>query len=366
MKHEINENFKIRYKDTKGKEGLYIDDIFVTGFKTIDQCKNEKLNIYAYIDTTEPGELNVKVGWAKNGVYNRYQHQDRNLPWQRVIGLWHVDSETVADYYVHSVLQEKSKIYKKDKYYHWNEEAANREDGKGSTELYLIESIEGIHKLLKDIDNCTGSKNVLKTNKLYKDIQNLVKEIKKDDELNNILYLCTRWGKTNTILELSKLHNMVDDVRITIMGAYVGTVRHSYQHSCNTTTNYNNILFIDPDKYDTEKELYDTMVAHLTADQKNHIMFYVALTGDERTFNRRISVLEHFENVKKQLIIEEADYGSHCENQLKKIHKIWEMGISYNYITTGTGWDKVKKISDELLNVKLYKREYLKDVLGSK
>ena len=45
MKHEINENFKIRYKDTKGKEGLYIDDIFVTGFKTIDQCKNEKLNI---------------------------------------------------------------------------------------------------------------------------------------------------------------------------------------------------------------------------------------------------------------------------------------------------------------------------------
>ena len=116
----------------------------------------------------------------------------------------------------------------------------------------------------------------------------------------------------------------------------------------------------------SEKELYDTMVAHLTANQENHIMFYVALTGDEKTFNRRISVLEHFENVKKQLIIEEADYGSHCENQLKKIRKLWKMNVSYNYITTGTGWDKVKKISDELGNVKLYKREYLKDVLGSK
>lgn len=360
--HEITENSNIKIK----KDGLYINGTLEFEFKSIQDCKNSYYNIYAYVDNSDTEELNIKVGWAKNGVYNRYQHQDSKNPYERVIGLWHVDSDTVADSFVHDYLQNNSKIYKKDKYYHWNEFAANREDGKGSTELYVVESIEGIKKLLEDVTKCTKSENVLKTRKLYKDIRDLIIEIKKMDERNNILYLCTRWGKTNTILELSKLHNMVDDVRITMMGAYVGTVRHSYKQNCSTTENYKNILFIDPDDYDTEKELYDTMVAHLTADPKNHIMFYVALTGDEGTFNRRITVLEHFENVKKQLIIEEADYGSHCENQLKKIRKLWKMNVSYNYITTGTGWDKVKKISDELDNVKLYKREYLKDVLGSK
>ena len=121
--------------------------------------------------------------------------------------MWHVDSDTVADSFVHDYLQNKSKIYKKDKNYHWNEFAANREDGKGSTELYVVESIEGIKKLLKDISDCTKSENKLKVRKLYKDIRDLIIEIKDMDERNNILYLCTRWGKTNTILELSKLHN---------------------------------------------------------------------------------------------------------------------------------------------------------------
>jgi hypothetical protein len=70
--------------------------------------------------------------------------------------------------------------------------------------------------------------------------------------------------------------------------------------------------------------------------------------------------------IEKELVIEEADFGSHCDLQLNKIKKMEEMNISYNYITTGTGWDKVKKISDLFDNVKLYKREYLKDVLGAK
>ena len=361
--HEITEKSNIKFN----KNGLYIDDEFIIGFKPFEQCNDSKLNIYAYVDYSSTNELDIKVGWAKNGVYKRYPSQDKCPPWQRVIGLWHVDSETVADFFIHKILQEKSKIYVKDKFYHWDEEAANRAEGKDSTELYVAESIEGIHKLLDDISECTDFKNVRSTKKLYKDIRDLIIEIKEMDERNNILYLCTRWGKTNTILELAKMHNMVDNVRITLMCAYVGTVKNSYQYNCITTTNYENILFIDPDKFDTEEELYKTMVAHLTADPKNHIMFYIALTGDEMSvFKRRTSVLEHFEKVKKQLVIEEADYGSHCENQLKKIRKLWKMNVSYNYITTGTGWDKVKKISDELGNVKLYKREYLKDVLGSK
>ena len=107
------------------------------------------------------------------------------------------------------------------------------------------------------------------------------------------------------------------------------------------------------------------------ADPKNHVMFYVALTGDMTAFNRRITILKDLYFVEKELVIEEADFGSHCDLQLNKIKKMEEMNISYNYITTGTGWGKVKKISDLISgenneNVALFKREYLKDVLGAK
>ena len=368
--HLINSNSKINTNNNK----LTIDNIFVTDFKSINDCKNSYYNIYAYLDETSrssTGELNVKVGWAKNGVMARYNHQDANLPYQRVIGLWHVDSIAVADSFVHDKLKTKSKIYTKMNLYHWNENAANRVFGKGSTELYVVESIEGIKTLLDDISTATNTKNVLKERKVYKDIRDLVVEIKEMDERNNILYLCTRWGKTNTILELAKLHNDVDNVRITIMAAYVGTVRNSYKQNCATLKNYSNILFVDPDDYDTEEELYNVIKDHLMADPKNHVMFYVALTGNMTAFNRRISILKDLYFVEKELVIEEADFGSHCDLQLNKIKKMEEMNISYNYITTGTGWNKVKKISDLISgenneNVALFKREYLKDVLGAK
>lgn len=363
--HLINSNSKI---DTKNKK-LTIDNIFVVDFKSINDCKNGYYNIYAYLDESSrssTGELNVKVGWSKNGVMARYNHQDANLPYQRVIGLWHVDSITVADSFVHYKLKTQSKIYSKMNLYHWNENVAKRDFGKGSTELYVVESIQGILALLDDISKATNTKNVLKTRKLYKDIRDLVVDIKKMDERNNILYLCTRWGKTNTILELAKLHNDVDNVRITIMAAYVGTVRNSYKQNCATLKNYANILFVDPDDYDNEEELFIVIKNHLMADPKNHVMFYIALTGDMKAFNRRVSVLKDLDFIEKELVIEEADFGSHCDLQLNKIKKMEEMNISYNYITTGTGWDKVKKISDLFDNVKLYKREYLKDVLGAK
>ena len=352
------------------KDCLYIDGKFIIGFESIENCKKHSLNIYAYVDlsdwNTENHELNIKVGWAKNGIYNRYHNQDASHPWERVIGLWHVDSDKVADTFIHKSLQDNSKYYKKDKLYHWNENAAKREeeDIKGSTELYVIDSIEGIKQLKDDITECTKSEVELEEVKLYKDIRDLVVEIKEMNARNNILYLCTRWGKTNTILELAKLHNDVDNVRITIMAAYVGTVRNSYKHKCATLKNYANILFVDPDDYDNEEELFIVIKNHLMADPKNHVMFYVALTGNINAFKRRVSVLNDLDFIKKELVIEEADFGSHCENQLNKITKMEEMNIYYNYITTGTGWNKVKKISDTFGDVKLFKREYLKDVLG--
>ncbi len=366
MTNLITETTKILTK----KDGLYIDGKFIVGFESIENCKKHSLNIYAYVDlsdwNTENHELNIKVGWAKNGIYNRYHNQDASHPWERVIGLWHVDSDQVADTFIHKSLQVNSKNYKKDKLYHWNENAAKREeeDIKGSMELYVIDSIEGIKQLMDDITECTKSEVELEEVPLYKDIRDLVVEIKEMDARNNILYLCTRWGKTNTILELAKLHNDVDNVRITIMAAYVGTVRNSYKQNCATLKNYANILFVDPDDYDNKEELFIVIKNHLMADPKNHVMFYVALTGNNAAFKRRISVLNDLDFIKKELVIEEADFGSHCENQLNKISKTEEMNISYNYITTGTGWDKVKKISDIFDDVKLYKREYLKDVLG--
>ena len=96
--HEITENSNIKIK----KNGLYINGTLEFAFKSITDCKNSYYNIYAYVDNSDTEELNIKVGWAKNGVYNRYQHQDSKNPYERVIGLWHVDSDTVADSFVHA------------------------------------------------------------------------------------------------------------------------------------------------------------------------------------------------------------------------------------------------------------------------
>ena len=75
--------------------------------------------------------------------------------------------------------------------------------------------------------------------------------------------------------------------------------------------------------------------------------------------------------IKKELVIEEADFGAHCENssqdnisQLKKIHSIVnKYNVENIYVTTGTGYEKLLKfVSNE--NYKVFTKDYFVDILG--
>lgn len=190
-----------------------------------------------------------------------------------------------------------------------------------------------------------------------------------------ILDLCARWGKTRTILEIFNRGT----ARICLMCAYVGTVRTSYKNDINDYYDYDNILFVDPDDYrGNEEKLVETILDWLK-DPSHRVFYYVALTGtdsvdldsipsegvdmNESCFERRTNPLKKINTkfYKTIMVLEEADFGSCCEKQIKKLHKLAEkFNCREFYGATGTNADKINRVfhCDHYI-----KRDYILDVL---
>ena len=206
---------------------------------------------------------------------------------------------------------------------------------------------------------------IVKDQPIYEDIKELVidifKNISETNKFWNILDLCTRWGKTRTNLSLCEIFNYQH--RISIMTSYVGTVRNSYKQAIDTIKCYNDYFRF----YDLSSEInIDDVINFLNENENNHIMFYLALTGDtDNTYVNRTKILDdkRLKRYSKLLFVEEADFGAHCEEQIKKIKNLKkEYNIAHTFITTGTGFDKIQKIIDES-DYNIWVKDYLYDIL---
>lgn len=174
-----------------------------------------------------------------------------------------------------------------------------------------------------------GKKKVVN---LYKDQQETIDFCVENLSSGKIVLgdLCTRYGKTHTMLSL--LNSEKNKNRVMTIDAYVGTVNASYADTINSCVNYENILFIDPDVYtnneakDVVKIIKDICTEWLEKDPNNKLVYYYAITGDDKKASKDSKIAVR-KKIRKWLIdnydvfdvIEEADFGACCDKQIEKI-----------------------------------------------
>lgn len=314
-------------------------------------------HLYVFADVKDH-TLHLKFGEvSKNTVYGRYKGQTGSTIYERMLCVWKTDKR---DKPIHTELRRKARCGRG--YLQDAPEITN------TIESYCIPTTEDYFKFFDDLNDLIEDKPVSKKHRpLFGSIRELVDEIPEDNN-RCILDLCPRWGKTRTIIELLQKSK---DVRVCILCSYVGTVKTSYQEEVSQELDYSNIKFFDPDDYrEDELTFHKRISSWLKKDPNNKIIYYIALTGAETIepdgfcFNRRKAPLEKFKKVPSMMVLEEADFGSCCDKQIKKMHSLMKtMKCNSFYGATGTNAIKINKVFD---CSSYYKKDYLLDVLPNR
>lgn len=356
------------------------------GFKSREFLKKEvlmnpTLTLYVYAEITNQGKwndgLHLKFGKCPtNGVLARYNSTGDTQTF-RMIAVWASDKGDEAG---HDFLKFKSKYGRG---YIWDGE--KDESPLHTDESYFIPNVEAFNRFFEDLESYIKVKPIIKNPapKLWPEIKKVVNEVlslkrpicMKREMKSVILDLCARWGKTRTILEIFSRGT----ARICLMCAYVGTVRTSYISDIEGYSDYENIKFFDPDDYrGRETQLIETILDWLK-DPSHKVFYYVALTGtdsidldsipsegvdmNESCFERRANPLKRIPTkfYRTIMVLEEADFGSCCEKQIKKLHKLAkDTHCREFYGATGTNADKINRVFTYDYYIK---RDYILDVL---
>lgn len=317
-------------------------------------------HLYVFAEVLEDHSLHLKFGEAFNStVYDRYKGHTGSTKYERMLCVWKTNKH---DKPIHTELRRKARCGRG---YLWDDKETIN-----SIESYCIPTIEDYYKFFDDLNGLIEDKPVSKKHRpLFGSIRDLTNDISSNQNANRcILDLCPRWGKTRTVIELLQKSK---DVRICILCSYVGTVKTSYREEVSQELDYSNIKFFDPDDYRGDKiSLHKEMSYWLKKDSNNKIIYYIALTGAETIdpngfcFNRRKAPLEKFKKFSSMMVLEEADFGSCCDKQIKKLHSLMKsMKCKSFYGATGTNAVKINKIFD---CSSYYKKDYLLDVLPNR
>ena len=325
-------------------------ELFGHKIQTVSEEKLEVNGIYMYAMTKVDGTACVKIGEAmrqtiRERLYNQ-QHVDNIL--KNVIAIWPLEKGLPLgqDKKVHSELQ----LYKGTCF-----KPLQKGIDSGTDEAYEVYSSDGLNKIISLCDGVYGP-HIKDIKIIYEDIRHLVSEIV-DRGKSFVLDLCPRYGKTNTVLLLTKRLNKT----FNIMLSYVGTVNESYRKTIEENAydeDFSKIQYVDLDKDDASDKVEYALENGL------QVFAYLQCTGGNSTFEKRYQKIKKFLNKKNAILfIEEADFGMHCDNQLSKLKQIPHR---YAYILSGTGKARMQKIADALKIKDWIIRDYLLDLLGTK
>lgn len=239
-------------------------------------------------------------------------------------------------------------------------------------DAFKIKTYTGLKKFLAIIEGFSISEHKPKrkydSSSIPREVWDTCYEIIKANRRYTVADLCMRWQKTNTtFIILQQLHKE-KRYRIGVVVSYVGNCKKSYSDRCGEGNTFENVMFIDPDDFNRDQvEITKRINEHLDANSENEVIFYVKNTGDDELFDERIKALKNFKN-QYCLILEETDFGSHCDNQIKKTKKL-DKDTDFTIIMSGTGTYKLIKALNGLdkdAEVYYATRDYLLDVLPNR
>lgn len=292
---------------------------------------------------------------------------DDNLEWPRIFNDIKLNSSVTRDYDVHAFIK-----YECDDLCEWDGE---KDEGKYSTREAFIVNGEDNDTLEKNIDELheriekfVKGEVEREIRPIYEDTKELITQImeawdKKSFECPHIITeLATRYGKTQFGLSMFD----TSDARIMVLTGYVGTIISSIRPLIRKTVGWEHYKVIEPDDYDNVEDCYNACEEWLNADDANRIIYWVAVTGtskitetssseeveefvctdDNTTFERRIGAfMKLMKDYYYSVVIDEVDFGAHCDKQQKKLRKIANNPKCYYKLSmTGTNADYAEKI----------------------
>ena len=328
---------------------MTLNDVFEK-YPPIPESEQNVFGIYAYVEKSND-KFYIKIGKAiSQTIYNRNIKITCITPIvKNTIFIW--EGKNLNDVTAHNLIK---KLIPNAWAGHANEET-------GTSEAFEFKTLEELSRIKKCCDMAYGIEKAKEGKKLkiYQDIKDTVDEIIKNN-CSQVEKLCTRWGKTNTVILLSKRYFDLKNIQFHILVSYVGTVDKSYEDTIEKDAygeGYNSIAYIQANDKDVKEKLENAI------NNAQQIFYYLQLTGDDKVFTTRFNPIKDYVNTKNTVLyVEEADFGAHTENQIKKINNIPHKHI---HLLSGTGDEKLNKLAKDFKINKWVCKDYVVDLLGT-
>jgi hypothetical protein len=268
------------------------------------------INLYAYTYPSAvekfDGFVLTKVGDSIRNVDVRMGEQGGAAEYEAKVhvGAWNNLKEIKRDYDVHRILAKAG---------------LHHTDGKG-TEWFKIpgNTIEDAFAYIDDLVEKFEGKKVRKKVVLRKlqqkaldEAMNIIAQGKADSTV--IANLCPRFGKTIWSLMLFNAISNQYGNRVMLLPAYWLSVHSSFESELNEFDDFLDIALIDPNKEGAE------LTAAHALDNGQRIIIPVSLHGDFDEWSIKHKWIAKINNNDIFMFADEGDFGTHAENQIKKV-----------------------------------------------
>jgi len=268
------------------------------------------INLYAY---TYPSAIKLfdgfvltKVGDSIRDVEVRMNEQGGAAEYEAKVhvGAWNNLQQIKRDHDVHKIL---------------TKEGLHHTDGKG-TEWFKIpgETIEDAYEYIDSVVAKFEGKRVRNKVKLRKLQQKALDEAMDiiasgKATATVIANLCPRFGKTIWALSLFNAVTQQYGNRVMLLPAYWLSVHSSFVDELDQFDDFLDIALIDTNKDDAE------LAAVNALDNNQRIIIPVSLHGDFDEWSVKHEWISQINNDDIFMFADEADFGTHAENQIKKL-----------------------------------------------
>jgi DNA-binding protein Fis len=308
----------------------------------------EAVNLYGFTypaaikELIEQGFILVKIGDSTRDTLIRIKEQGDSSEWQKKIVLrsWNDLKVIKSDKEFHRILKKSGII--------------NWVDGKGK-EWFKIpgntveEAVQFLDNFVTKIEGRKVRNNlvlrVAQQNCLDTTLKIVNDALKRNQQYVNVVaHLCPRSGKTifslASFAELIKAH----DFDIMLVPAYWLGVHSSFASDLDRFADFNNFFEIDVNNESASE------IASAVISKNGKIIVPISLHGDETSWKEKHKWIAELSNHKVFNFFDEGDFGTHTDNQQKKIEFLLnnETNTYVNIFASGTNIQRLAKCTRKI------------------
>lgn len=273
------------------------------------------INLYAYTYPSAVEKFDdfvlTKVGDSTRDVEVRIKEQGGSAEYESKIsvGAWNNLKQIKRDFDVHRVLTEQGLHHVEGSGTEWFKIPANSIEEAFDYLDSVVQKFEG-----KKVRNRVVLRDLQQ--KALDEALDIIKSGESDATI--IANLCPRFGKTIWALMLFNRVSEQYGNRVMLLPAYWLSVHSSFLNELDRFDDFLDIVLIDPTADDAETQAANAL------DNGQRIVVPVSLHGDLEEWQEKNSWIAQINNDDIFMFADEGDFGTHAENQIKKLDFLFE------------------------------------------